>query len=1256
MLSTFVPTDRAHALAQGVDLPGRDSGVALFADIAGFTPLAESLRAAHGTQRGAEVLATAIDRLFQSIARAVHDHRGSVVAFGGDALTCWFSGDAAERAVAAALAMQEVVASSAAVEVTSGNMVSMALKVGVAMGQCTRVIVGDPEIQRFDVVSGEAIDQCAAAEKVGTSGEVVLDAPTAAALEGRLTVADRRGEHVVVTSLSDAPDPAPWPALDEATLHDERLATWVQATVRERLAASDEPLLAEFRPVAPVFVAVEGLDHDRPEDVAELDRMVRRTQVIVDQHGGVMFGVLAGDKGTSLVLAFGAPVAHGDDRRRAVAAAQDLRAEFGARVRVGVHAGRVFAGLFRGDVFSIYSFIGDVPNTAARLMGAARPGQVLVGAPAARELDRRFQLDPLPPLELKGMDAPVAASELLPAEATSQALSEPRYELPLVGREVERQLIRDALERASESRGEICSIVADPGMGKSRLLTAAIGHAVRRGFTVVAGECQPHGVASPYLPWQSILHAVMGLPVGAPADVRIEALHAVMRAAAPQALPLAPLLGTALSLDIPDTDVTREMPAPVQRRVRHEVISGILADRAAAGPLCIVLEDLHWADSSSRDLLADLAPVIASLPILVLTALRPLDLGDNAAIPDGPVIELGELDEAAAERLATQLLAHLGNGTVDDGTVAVVLERAGGNPFFIEELARAVVSGEATDLPTSLEGLILHRIDQLPERRQRTVRMASIIGRRFATVVLRGAYAETLEQDSLSDDLVGLEEHGLVITDTPPPDEAFLFRHALVRDVAYETLSYGLRERMHEQVATFLEASAQAPVELLVFHYSRTANAVKEGEYRRLAAERAIQAGAFTDARDHLDRAMEILATREESTETLAEELALQLLRGTALQMLHGQGSSIAKVAYDRARELTRVLPPGPDTGRAVFGLWAYYLFQGQMAPAAELADEAVALTQHAPDPTLQVMAQLTVSQTHFWTGDFAKHLAATEAVYAGYDPAMHGAYVTQYTQNPRFTAASGNITALWQLGRADDALAELERGRAEATALEHPFSLALIEINRAVLAYLRGLDAAAVEATGNQLLEIAVPIGNPVYIAWAHTALGYAAVLTGAHDEGIARMQEQLALTTQLEAHMFDPVTAAMLADALRRAGRHDEGLDLLDRMMPVFAEGGRVTWTCEHTKLRAQLLLGVDPDAVDEAVALLDDAVTIAQSHGTVGSELRAAVVRAELLAQRDREDWRADLQDVLDRLEQGHDDPVPAAARALLGGPRE
>lgn len=1164
MLHTFVPTDRAHALVAGSGLPARAEGLALFADIAGFTPLCESLAAAHGTQRGSEVLATTIEGVFGAIGEAVHAHGGSVVAFAGDALTCWFAGDAADHAVAAALEMQLVMSTSGAVTVPGGGVIELGLKVGVAAGTCTRVLAGDPGVQQFDVASGEAIDRCAAAEKVAVRGEVVVDARVMAALGGRLRIVEHRDGHAVVAALDVVPDAVPWPRLDERDFPADELSRWVQATVFERLTASDEPLLAEFRPVAPVFLGVNGIDHDRPEDVAELDRVVRHTQTTVTLHGGVLLSVLAGDKGTYLVMVFGAPVNHGDERRRAVAAAQELRAAFGDRVRIGVHAGRVFAGLFRGTVFSTYSFLGDVANTAARLMGAARPGQVLIGAPAARELDRRFQLDPLEPLQLKGLDAPVAVSELLPTAATSQALSEPRYVLPLVGRERERRTIKDALDRARTGRGEILSIVADPGMGKSRLLTAAIGHAVRRGFAVLAGECQPHGTASPYLPWQPILHELLGLPFGAPDEVRAEALQAALATGAPQAVPLAPLLGEALDLDLPDTAVTREMPTSVRRQVRHDVLAGVLQARAAAGPLCIVIEDLHWIDSSSRALLQDLAPVLAGLPVLVLAALRPLELDDRVELPDGEVVELDELPSNAAERMAVQLLEHLGEGPADPDDVRAVLERAGGNPFFIEELAREVSMGSTTELPTSIEELIVHRIDQLTERRQRTLRMASIIGRRFATDVLRGAFADTLEPGELPADLDRLQESGLVLVDTPEPDEAYLFRHALVRDVAYETLSYGLRERMHEQVAAFFEASAENPgVELLAFHYARTANTAKEGHYRRLAAERAIRAGAFADAREHLDRALEILAAQDQTPTTLAEELELQLLRGTALVAFKGYGDDEAAAAYRRAHELAATQTAAPELFPVLFGLVAYSTARGDFVTARAAADQLLSSADASGDSGLRIEAEFCLGILDVYTGHFEDAIERLGDGIARYDPARHHELAFSYVFDPGVACLRSIGIPLTLVGRHDEARRAADDAIALSERLEHPFSHASAFVFSAIVAALQG-DRERAAADASSAVDLADRAGYPFWSLSGRILLGWA------RKDCLDEARTAVARYRETGSRVFVPLWLTLLGDAERRAGNLDDARRLLDEAATAAAETGEVCWDAVREELR--------------------------------------------------------------------------------------
>ncbi len=220
------------------------------------------------------------------------------------------------------------------------------------------------------------------------------------------------------------------------------------------------------------------------------------------------------------------------------------------------------------------------------------------------------------------------------------------------------------------------------------------------------------------------------------------------------------------------------------------------------------------------------------------------------------------------------------------------------------------------------QGLILGHLDRLADSQRLIARVASVIGRRFSMQWLIGAYGNILDGTQIPQDLIALSGSGLTVAETPPPDEAYLFRHIMVRDVAYETLGFRLRQDLHEQLAAYLEQSGETPpVDLLAYHYARSANSAKEAVYRRLAAELAIRNGAYGDALSHVKRAWEIVVGQSESADKVEQELELALLLGSILLVTDGPGSAKAKAVYDRARALSAALPPGPAVGRAIFGL-----------------------------------------------------------------------------------------------------------------------------------------------------------------------------------------------------------------------------------------------------------------------------------------------------------------------------------------------
>jgi tetratricopeptide (TPR) repeat protein len=698
------------------------------------------------------------------------------------------------------------------------------------------------------------------------------------------------------------------------------------------------------------------------------------------------------------------------------------------------------------------------------------------------------------------------------------------------------------------------------------------------------------------------------------------------------------------------------MPAPVRKQMVEQVLAGWMRGRASAGPVCLVLEDCHWIDSLSQELLSAIAAATTDVPVLLILAYRPAEVEDVVHFRTDRLshlteIRLAELDLADAMRLVRILTAHLSNESTaaSEALVQRLAERAHGNPYYIEELVRYVVHShvdlssvaalEQLELPASLESLILQRIDRLSERQQRAVKVSSVIGRRFPVDWLLGAYADTVDAATAPRDLERVCEARLIVIDTPPPDLTYLFRHAVVRDVAYETLSYSLRQELHEQLGRYLEASSadRRPVDLLAYHYAHSANRAKEAEYRQAAAELAIRNGAYGDALHHVRRASEIVAAQSGGSGRLARELELQLLLGTILLVVQGQGSLDAKAAYDRARDLARTAAPGPALGRAIFGLWTYYLFQGLMQPAGELAEEVVALTSRSPDPGVRIMAQLAVCQTHLWTGQWRKCAEHFDRVLALYDCSQHDTYITQYAQNPRFTATGSGFWALWAIGRRDRAAAAVDAAIREATVLNHDFTYVIAYLNRPLLAYLDRRHDKLAESIG-ELLERAERARNPFYIALARALEAWSMVTAGRHDVGLAQLVEQDAVTRALGSNLAEPLVTAMLAEAYLHANRLDQGLAILDARFDRFAAQGRLSLVPEHLRVRAEIFLR--RDGRDEAAAVdhLRRAIAVAREQEALSYELRAATSLARALHGRGRE---AEAKSLVGRLYRSFDE---------------
>ncbi|HET7031344.1 MAG TPA: AAA family ATPase, partial [Candidatus Limnocylindrales bacterium] len=888
----YIARDRRRALTEHRTMPDRVTGSAIFADISGFTPLTEALANELGPQRGAEELTITLGRVFHAVIEQLDRRGGDVIYFSGDAITCWIDGDDGARATAAGLAMQDAMARVGRITTPGGASVQLALKVAIAVGRARRFVVGDPQIQLIDVLAGALIDDLADAEHHAEKGDVVLDPSALASLGTRVTLREQREDHergrtfgVVDALLVDVPTTA----VEEPPRLDESLVTpWLLPEVYDRMRAGRGELLTELRPAVPVFLRFDGIDFDDdPAAIEKLDAFVRRAQAIMAGYGGNVLQLTLGDKGAYLYGVFGSPVAHEDDAARAASAAlelRDLERTTDARdIQIGVTLGRLRSGTYGHAMRRTFVCLGDAVNLAARLMSAAPVGSVYVEDAIRQSAGDAFIWEPLPPMTVKGKTSQIVAHALTGSlERASRRKT--RFQLDLVGRVHELAALDDALTRTIAGDGRIVGVSADAGMGKSRLIAEFVRIARRRGLFVAFGECQSYGTNTSYFVWREIWRRLMHLDDDATAARQITAIRTTIGAIDPALVERAPLLGGLLGLDIPDTALTTAMDARLRKASLEDLLATVLRARVADEPVILVLEDCHWIDPLSRDLLEVLGRSTASLPVLIVLAYRPErepggGLGVET-IPDFDEIRLEELagdDALGLIRLKLEQVSPEATGAeIPTEFVTLLLDRSGGNPFYVEELISFIVAQgvDPTDsaalhrleLPGSLHSLVLSRIDSMHDGPRRTVKIASVVGRVFEAPVLPGAYPELGTLDQVLVHLDELRQADLVSLDREL-DHAYLFKHVATQEVAYESLPFALRLRLHGAIGSYLERSdpdgVDRRLDLLAHHFWLSDDDERKRHYLGRAADAARTAYANATAIDYLDRLVPLLGGPE---------------------------------------------------------------------------------------------------------------------------------------------------------------------------------------------------------------------------------------------------------------------------------------------------------------------------------------------------------------------------------------------------------
>ncbi len=710
----------------------------------------------------------------------------------------------------------------------------------------------------------------------------------------------------------------------------------------------------ERRQVTVVFADLSGYtavaEQMDPEAVKALvDRSLRRLGEEVERFGGSVDKYI----GDNVMAVFGAPVTHEDDEERAVRAAlgmQDAMGEINERLgsshdvnlalRVGINTGEVVAGAVGDD----YTVIGDAVNVAARLQSAARPGSVTVGERTFLATREAVAYTELEPLRLKGKAEPVPAWEASGAIAAPARRRSFYGQSPLVGREDKLELLQSLYSRVErERKAHLVTIFGQAGVGKSRLRAEFERRMPENGSspTFREGRCLPYGSGIVYWALAEVLRAEAGILDDDPADVAWTKLSATVAElveggeadASESSDRRAAVIGRLLGIEAPGD--TQPIEADDPQRMRENFFSAVracIAEMARRKPLVLVLEDIHWADHGMLDLIEYLAQWIRA-PVLIVCLTRE-DLlqrrsGWGAGRIDATSIVLEPLKDDEMRELVSALLPEGG----DSQAVSVIEERAGGNPFFAEEMVRSLAEREsdsAIELPDTVQALLAARLDSLDPFERRLLQHASVVGRTF----WQGSLATVADQEGgdLAGTLAGLQDKDIVVPDAGSRlvgEREFAFKHVLIRDVAYGMLPRAVRCQKHFEVGSFIEGRAgdrtDEVVSLLAEHYGRAA---------KLGAEAGLEIDELAD------------------------------IHGKALRYLEAAGDAAgalfsnpeAHAHYQAAREIR--CPHDPDTSFRIVEKQGDIAFRmGRVSGAIEVWEEC--LEHHRQQEDLTRVADL---------------------------------------------------------------------------------------------------------------------------------------------------------------------------------------------------------------------------------------------------------------------------------------------------------
>jgi class 3 adenylate cyclase/predicted ATPase len=985
-----------------------------------------------------------------------------------------------------------------------------------------------------------------------------------------------------------------------------------------------------------------------PEDLREV---VYAYQACVAAVVERFEGHVAKYLGDGVLVYFGYPRAHEDDAERAVRAGLELihavaklqvRPDVELAARVGIATGTAVVGDLIGEGASREAaVVGDVPNLAARLQALSTPNSVVISQATRRLVGGLFELADLSPLRLKGFAEPLAAWRVEgegPAEGRFEALHGERL-TPLVGRDEELALLLRCWRQARHGEGQVVLLAGEPGIGKSRLVREMRGRLSEEPYNRLLCQCSPHHTTSPLHPLIEQLERAAGFARTDPPAMRLDKLEALLVRGTERVDEVVPLIAALLGVPTGERYPALTLTPDVQKRRTLQALVDQVAALAAQQPVLALYKDVHWIDPSTLELLNLVIERIRRLPVLVLITFRPEfqpPWTGHAHVTRLTMRRLGQ-------RQAADLVARVtGDKPLPGEIVEQIVARADGVPLFVEELTKAVLeSGLLADagdhfelsgplpplaIPTTLHDSLMARLDRLAAVKE-VAQVGALIGREFSHELL--AAVAPISANRLEDALKQLVSSGLVFRRGKPPEASYTFKHTLVQEAAYQSLLKSKRQQLHARIAQVLEQqfseAPEAQLELLAHRCAQAGLAARAVEYWHKAGQQAIARSAMKEAVAHLTAGLDLLHGLPESQ---ALELDLQLALGGALAAVQGHGMPRTAQAYGRAVSLSRACGRKDMLYPALDGLMTCHFSRADLADAARLGHDFLALTREDDNVAPQIVANMDLGIVLLSRGELHAATHHFQEAISLYDPAEHEALRLVYSYDPVVICQGYLAWALLALGYPDKAVERSAASIARAHGAQHPLSLGFA-FARAAAVYELRRDVDRVRALATDLHTLAAEHGFGHYIGAAAFHRGWMLAQGGDTEAGLCLLHKGIAAFRERRDEDFFPYSLSVTAEASGGAGDLDLALKLIAEGLARVERNEEHWFEAELHRLKGEALLALSPERAAEAEACLHRGLAVARDQDARLWELRAAASLARLWRDQGK---RAEARDLL------------------------